>query len=69
MRVDVDAIPTIIGKGGSTIKRLRDEYEVKVDVYAGRGSVRMKGDPEQVAQCKLAIESLLNDTILLEVNI
>ena len=69
MKVDIDAIPTIIGKGGAMIKRLRNDFSVKMDIYRGRGSVRIKGQPEDVAKCKEAIEKLLNETTIVEVSI
>lgn len=59
----------IIGKGGETIKRLSEQYGVKLVVVqdsssasSGDKPLRITGEPEKVAAAKTAILEMLNPT-------
>jgi far upstream element-binding protein len=57
----------VIGKGGETIKRLSEQYGVKMVVVQQTSAVtgtdkplRISGDPEKVAKAKEAVMQLIN---------
>lgn len=70
LKVPGDKCGLIIGKGGETIKRLSEQYGVKLVVVqetsAASGSdkpLRITGEPEKVAAAKANIMEMLNPTV------
>jgi far upstream element-binding protein len=69
MRVPTNKCGLIIGKGGETIKRLGEQYGVKLIVVqettAAVGAdkpLRITGEPEKVARARAAVEEMINPT-------
>ncbi|GAB5585435.1 hypothetical protein Unana1_00335 [Umbelopsis nana] len=53
----------IIGKGGSTLKRLKHETGTRIDVPKGEDIVKIKGTDENIERAKLAIDALVQESI------
>jgi len=55
------AIPLIIGRGGSTIKKLQQESGATFDLDRALGRVRIHGKREAVAAAAVMLDELLSD--------
>ncbi len=67
IKINPDKIGAVIGKGGSTIRSLQDEYEVTIDVDDD-GTVFVAGvDGAKAEQALHAIEALTEDAVLGEI--
>lgn len=69
MKIAGNKCGLIIGKGGETIKRLSEQYGVKLVVVqdtstasSGDKPLRITGEPDKVAAAKAAILEMLNPT-------
>ncbi|CAM0141264.1 unnamed protein product [Umbelopsis sp. WA50703] len=49
----------IIGKAGSTLKRLKHETGTRIDVQKGEDFVKIKGTDENIERAKVAIDALV----------
>lgn len=56
-----NAVGSVIGRGGSTIRRIRDESGAKVDVESGSSTCRISGTPEAVKSAREEVETILRD--------
>lgn len=68
--VDPDMIPTIIGKGGSTINELRKEgtgADIEVDKITGK--IKIQGDEEVKQAVTKAIDKIVSENQVLKVEI
>lgn len=55
------AFPSLIGKGGVTIQKFENDYDVKIDVLRGSNEIRVRGNSEQkVLAAKTAMQEFLN---------
>lgn len=50
-----------IGKGGSTLKRLKHETGTRIDVVKGEDFVKIKGTDENIEQARQAIDALVKE--------
>ena len=62
--IDSSSIPTIIGKGGSTIKEIIDKYGVSIDIDRDNSSVKITGDSrESIDNAKTYIGNLTSSPL------
>eukprot|EP00239_Pterosperma_sp_CCMP1384_P002830 CAMPEP_0197846536 /NCGR_PEP_ID=MMETSP1438-20131217/3390_1 /TAXON_ID=1461541 /ORGANISM="Pterosperma sp., Strain CCMP1384" /LENGTH=654 /DNA_ID=CAMNT_0043458221 /DNA_START=348 /DNA_END=2312 /DNA_ORIENTATION=- len=55
-----DALGTVIGRGGSTIKHITAESGAKLDIAKGETLVKISGDPEQVKRATTMVQQVLD---------
>lgn len=67
MKIAGNKCGLVIGKGGETIKRLSEQYGVKLVVIqetsvavSGEKPLRITGEPDKVAKAKEAVMALIN---------
>lgn len=60
---DIQYIGAVIGRGGSTLAKLQDEFDVVCSIVRPRRVVVIRGDTENIAQCKARIRTLLREAV------
>lgn len=53
-----DKMAAVIGKGGSVIKRIKEETGATLDADREAGTIRVSGEPEQIEQAVVAINKI-----------
>uniref|UniRef100_H2ZHB2 K Homology domain-containing protein n=1 Tax=Ciona savignyi TaxID=51511 RepID=H2ZHB2_CIOSA len=71
VRIDPKFHKNIIGKGGQSINKLRDQYNVNIQIPTDTDKsslIRIEGDPEGVKEAKLELEQLGQRLVYLGLN-
>jgi transcription antitermination factor NusA-like protein len=65
LEVPQDAVPSLVGKKGANIGRIREESGANIDIgtngASGKTSIRLRGAEEQVAKAKELIQTFVSD--------
>ena len=62
--IPTSKIGLVVGKGGTTIKRIQSEFavEIKINENSGHGTVKISGEKPAVQKAKWEIENILSGT-------
>ena len=66
---DPKYIGSVIGRGGSTLNKIQEEFSVVIAIVRPRKTVVIRGDGEGVARAKARIRTLLREAIRVEAKV